>query len=813
MPAATHPAPHFSAAFLLCLPLTLPALALGANRPVDEVIVTAQKRAQNIEDVPIAISAYTAETLQIAGVEDIRDLTILSPSLILTSTQSETAGTTARIRGVGTTGDNLGLESSVAVFVDGVYRNRNNVALTDLGEVERIEVLRGPQGTLFGKNAVAGLLSIVTQGPDTEELRVYTDLSAGNYDYWRMSGGITGPVAGEKLALRLDGSITQRDGFIDEQSTGTEYNDRDGYLLRGQLSSQLTDKLDLRVIADVSNRDENCCAAVTYEAGPTSAVIGLVGGNVISPARPYDRSMYANTDRGYDQETDEWGTSVELNWDMGNSMTLTSITAYRDWDADRSQDIDYTDADILYRAPGTYGNQFETLTQELRLAGTSGPLDWLVGLYYMDEQLDVRDAVRTGADYEDYVNGLIAATPGPPPGPTNALTLFTGLPAGTVFVDGDGSISDDFGQDTKSWAVFTHNIWQLNDTSRITLGLRYTSEDKDLDAAIASDNQACDIIEQRITLGILTGSTAQTALSAGCLSVISSLVDGSYSGSHEDEEITGTLGYAHDFSSGWLGYASYGRGYKAGGFNLDRAGLISNPITVTTPAVDQLEFDAETVDAWELGTKGMLLDAIQLNIALFWNEFDDFQLNSFTGTNFVVDNIGGVTSKGVEIEAQARPLEQLTLAAGVVYADTRYDNDVLYDGISSEDDLRDRRLTNAPLWSTTGSATWEQAVGSGLMGFVHLDFRFNSDMNTGSDLDPNKEQRSYMVWNGRIGIGPDDKRWQLELWGRNLFDREYLQVAFDAPLQGSGSGDTSTRTYAAFLGDPRTWGATFRYNF
>ena len=144
------------------------------------------------------------------------------------------------------------------------------------------------------------------------------------------------------------------------------------------------------------------------------------------------------------------------------------------------------------------------------------------------------------------------------------------------------------------------------------------------------------------------------------------------------------------------------------------------------------------MDAWEIGTKGMLLDAVQLNIALFWSEFDDFQLNSFNGLNFVVDNIGGVTSKGVEIEAQARPLEQLTLAGGVVYADTRYDDDVLYDGTAGNPDLRDKRLTNAPLWSTTGSATWEQAVGNDLMGFLHLDFRFNSDMNTGSNLDPNE---------------------------------------------------------------------------
>ncbi len=800
MPAVTQLVARSSAAILLSLPFAWPVLA--ADQPIEEIVVTAQKRAQSIEDVPIAISAYSAATLQSAGIEDIRDLTILAPSLILTSTQSETAGTTARIRGVGTTGDNLGLESSVAVFIDGVYRNRNNVALTDLGDVERIEVLRGPQGTLFGKNATAGLISVVTKGPDTAEFSAYTDLSVGNYDYWRLSGGITGPVAGDKLALRLDASVTQRDGFIDELSTGTDYNDRDRYLLRGQLSSQISDDLELRVIADYSKREESCCAAVTYEAGPTSAVIGALGGTVINPARPYDRNMYANTDRGYDQDTDEWGISAELNWDM-DGATLTSITAWRDWDADRSQDIDYTDADILHRDPGTYGNRFKTLTQELRLAGTRGQVDWLLGLYYIDEQLDVRDAVRTGADYEPFVNGLLQAGGSPTP---YTLTAFTGLAPGTVFSDGDGAISDEFGQDTTGWAVFTHNIWHLSDASRITLGLRYTAEDKDLSAAITSDNVACGLILANTNPAYAALKPATTAL--GCLPLISPLVDGNYRGSHEDDEVTGTLGYAYDFSSGWLGYASYGRGYKAGGFNLDRGGL--NPFA---PNVSQLEFDPETVDAWEIGAKGVVLDTVQLNVAVFWNEFDDFQLNSFNGLNFVVDNIGGVTSKGVEVEVQTRPLDQLTLAGGVTYADTRYDDDVAYDGTGGNPDLRDKRLTNAPFWSTTGSANWEQPVGSGLTGFVNINFRFNSDMNTGSNLDPNKDQSSYMVWNGRIGLGPDDKRWQFELWGRNLFDREYVQVVFDAPLQGTGSGATSSRTYAGFLGDPRTWGATFRYNF
>ena len=203
---------------------------------IEEIVVTATKRDQSLQEVPIAVSAYDGDTLRRAGVSDIRDLQQLSPTLVLTSTQSETAGTTARIRGVGTTGDNLGLESSVAIFVDGVYRNRNSVALTDLGDVERIEVLRGPQGTLFGKNASAGLIHVITKGPDLEEFGGYAEGSCRDFDEYRLGAGVNGPIIEDALGFRLDGSWTERDGFIDDIANGTNYNDRDRYMVRGQLA-------------------------------------------------------------------------------------------------------------------------------------------------------------------------------------------------------------------------------------------------------------------------------------------------------------------------------------------------------------------------------------------------------------------------------------------------------------------------------------------------------------------------------------------------------------------------------------------------
>lgn len=788
-PAVRFPA-LFSPTVLFCILLAIVPTGLHAqDGGIEEILVTAQKRSQSAIEVPIAMSAYGGQTVRDSGVRDIKDLTILAPSLMVTSSQAESAGTTARIRGIGTTGDNLGLESSVAVFIDGVYRNRNNVALTELGDVERIEVLRGPQGTLFGKNASAGLIHVITRAPDPDDFGGFADLSIGDYGYWRLGGTLNAPVAGEKLALRFDGSVTRRDGFIDDVASGTDYNDRDRYLVRAQAASHLTDNLDLRVIADYSDRSETCCAAVTTIAGPTTPVIGAIGGQVIDPPRPFDRVMTSNGNRGYDQDTEERGISAEFNWDTGIG-TLTSITAFRNWEAARSHDADYTSADIVYRDHGAYENDFDTFSQELRLAGETGPVEWLFGLYYVKEELTFLDAVRTGTDYENYANAILQGN----------LSAITGLPDGGIFVDGQGVVQDRFKQDAESWAVFTHNIWHLTDRWALTLGLRYTDEDKDLSANLQANNPACLSTLQRMQDGIIPPQPSEV-LGLVCLPLINPLFDGSYSATHNDEEWTGIVSLSYDITESWLTYASYSRGYKAGGFNLDRGGF-----SLPSPSAGDLEFDAETVDSWELGAKGYLLDdTMQVSATIFRSEFDDFQLNTFTGTNFIVSNLPGARTKGVELEVLWRALTSLTLQGGATYTDARYDRNMPPELQPAGIDLSGRRITNAPYWIVSAAATWEQPVTGGVTGFVHANYRFTSDLNTGSDLQPQKAQASYAIWNGRIGLRTDDQRWQVELWSQNLFNRDYRQVVIDTPLQ--------TGSYSAFLGDPRTWGATVRLSF
>ncbi|HWT13902.1 MAG TPA: TonB-dependent receptor plug domain-containing protein, partial [Allosphingosinicella sp.] len=391
-----------------------------------DIIVTAQGRRQVLQDVPLAVSAVGGEQLQNSGATDIRQLNQLAPSLLVSSTGTEANGS-ARIRGIGTVGDNPGLESSVAVFIDGVYRSRSGIGLNELGEVERIEVLRGPQGTLFGRNASAGLIHVITRRPEFE-FGGYAELSYGNYDHIRAAGAVTGPIS-ESLAYRVDAIYSRRDGFYEvvNASGGTEdeVNDRNRIFVRGQLLFEPNDNLSVRLLGDYSTREESCCGAVYVETretfDPTPGVPGdfayrqpgaggspsgnrivdvltSLGGVIPSAGDPFNRQIALTPGTTYEGETTDWGASLHIDYDFGGA-TLTSITAFRDYISYSPSDTDYTNVDILRRDNDDNAfRDFQTFTQEVRLQGSAfgGFLDWLVGAYYANEDLHVRDNLRFG---------------------------------------------------------------------------------------------------------------------------------------------------------------------------------------------------------------------------------------------------------------------------------------------------------------------------------------------------------------------------------------------------------------------------------
>ncbi|HEX6218352.1 MAG TPA: TonB-dependent receptor plug domain-containing protein, partial [Sphingomicrobium sp.] len=514
------------------------------------IVVTAQGRRQLLQDVPLAVQAVGGQQLQNSGATDIRALNQLAPSLLVSSTGSEANGS-ARIRGIGTVGDNPGLESSVAVFVDGVYRSRSGIGLNELGEVERIEVARGPQGTLFGRNASAGLIHIITRRPEYE-FGGMVELTYGNYDHIRGQAGLTGPI-GESLAFRLDAVYVRRDGFYDvvNAAGGTEsdVNDRNRIFTRGQLLFEPNDALSVRLIADFSTRDESCCGAVyiqtretfdptpgqpgDFATAPSNRIIDVLtslGGFIPSVGDPFNRQLAITPGRTYEGETTDWGASLHIDYDFGGA-TLTSITAYRDYINYFPSDTDYTNVDILFRADDDNAfREFNTFTQEVRLQGSAfgGLLDWLVGGYYANEDLHVRDNITFGSQYGAFAACRLIATINPAAvlrnpanvgclSPTGRAVLTGAFGAAAPIILGGidrlstvNNVGDNFSnyfQDSTNWAVFTHNIFNITDTLSLTVGLRYTSENKDFEANFNNNNTICPI-QQAFFSPFLTGGAA-----------------------------------------------------------------------------------------------------------------------------------------------------------------------------------------------------------------------------------------------------------------------------------------------------------------
>ncbi|UOF16769.1 TonB-dependent receptor [Lysobacter capsici] len=792
--------------------------------------VTAQKREEAMQDVPISITALPQQLLQDSGVRDVKDVQVLVPGLTVSSTQSEVQ-TVARIRGIGTVGDNAGLESSVGVVVDGVYRPRNGVGFGDLGEIERIEVLKGPQGTVFGKNTSAGVINVITRRP-TYDTTVEGEFTIGNYGALGAAGSLNTTI-GENAAFRIYGAKRKRDGFTDvEIGRGPRAEREDGdqnfHTLRGQLLFEPTENLDINLIADFTSREENCCVGLTTVRGPTSAIInGLVGGIGVAPvADPFARRAWSN--RPTTQDIKDKGLSAEVNWitPWFNGATLTSITASRDWQAINGLDFDFTTADIIYRNPNPNESftGFKQFSQEFRLTGSTDKVDWMFGLFYADEDLKRNDSYSIGAAYEPYLStavlGQIASRfPAGTVNMANAATFLSqaaGRPFGSSFA-GLGAL-DRYKQNSNSVALFTNNTWHATDKLDLTLGLRYTKENKELDsvysnpngglgcgAALGNPARVGQALAARGVPVAALGALVPQVVGFMCLPWANRLHNGRVTNQERDEkEWSGTIKAAYRWNEHVMGYASAARGYKAGGFNLDRVqssnGLSAGTAGITP--VNDTSFPGEFVDSYELGAKttwagGNLL----LNATLFHQTYSDFQLNSFLGTSFVVRSIPEVVSQGIDTEILWQPgIKGLMLQGGVMYADTKYGNDPLPDADLAK--LPGARASFAPLWSASASVTYQWDFGSSLIGRANIGAKYSSDYNTGSDLDPEKGQEAYTVVNARVGIGAKSRRWMVEAWALNLFDEEYKQVGFDAPLQ--------TGSWNAFLGAPRTYGVTLR---
>lgn len=875
-----------------------------------EIIVTAQGRAQALADVPLAVSAVTAETLSNTGASDIRQLNQVAPSLLVSSTGSEANGS-ARIRGIGTVGDNPGLESSVAVFIDGVYRSRSGIGLSELGEIERIEVLRGPQGTLFGRNASAGLINVISKTPSFN-FSGGLEGTYGNYNHVRVAGGLTGPIT-EQLAFRVDGVYARRDGFYYDTANNTDVNNRDRFFGRAQLLFQPTTSVSARLIVDYTKRNEKCCAAtyVDRSVNPfignlndpaTPLTTGLPNGNNIinvltslgqNPAAfnpGYSRNISVTPGRGYGGKTEDMGASLELNFDLGGAK-LTSITGYRDYFSGQGSDTDFSTVDILYRPQDDNASRsFKTFSQELRLQGSlfDDKLDVLVGAYFANEDLRATDNLRFGNQYGRFVNcriisgggfaglysptspscvapGIGQATLAGASGPISGADVVAGF-ALLDSLNNLGTTKDVYYQNSRNYAVFTHNIFHVTDTVDLTLGARYTNELKRFSATFGNDNTVCTRLQASLTDDLSNPTTTATAralagslIGLGCQGNSTAELNGvSIRDRRPESEFTGTVVLSWKPIDDLLLYGSYSRGYKGGGFNLDRSALKSPIATFASVGgaqalVGNLQFDQEKVNAYEIGAK-YSTGPFSLNVAAFRQEFRNFQLNTFNGSVFLVQTVNGcksslnggdrdlsattgacpagdvsygVLSQGVELESSIAPTQHLRVALGLTYSATNFRDQLVGNRFGAALDPALRKLpgdnlSNAPELVATSSLTWTPPIGnSGFSGLFYVDGRLTSDYNTGSDLAPQKEQDGFPLLNARVGLRGPEQKYAIEFFVQNLLEQNYAQVAFSTPFQAGAGGapfvdpqyPAGRQIFSQYLAEPRTYGVTARVKF
>lgn len=751
----------------------------------DVVYVTATKREKSVQDVPISVTVLGGVDLDKAAVTNLESLQFSVPGLSITTTSGGGWQSSARIRGVGTSGTNLGFEGAVGIFVDGVYRPRAGAALGDIPDVQRVEVLRGPQGTLFGRNTTAGAISVVTNKPVQNEYSAELRTTFGSHNRTQVRGIVNAPIAEDKLAFRLAADYNKRDGFLENIVPGQDdLNDRDRINLRGQLLFEPNPNMEFRFIANYFSADEVCCGAGTVTEGGfvVAGNAGAFSGFGITPpvaatADQFDDFKIArNTPTSDDQE--ETLLQADFEWDLGNGITFFNSMSFSDYEYDSAiSDADQTGWDFISAAQLVTQKQF---TEEFRFNGAmddvsfAKSVDWILGGYYSDEEL--------GQFYDlQFESGANV---------TNALLVAGGAPGFPPlgFTAGDNQQSN-LAQEAEVWALFGHLDVDLDDQWTVSGGARYTDEQK-------------------------TGSGNFTTVNLGPINPFIAPGATSFEVPADAQEWIYTLALNYKWTDDISTYGSFAHGYKSGGINLDVLGgqggadagtpraLLGNGFLSFDAVSGDPTFPIEQVDTFEVGFRSRLSDNATLNVTGFHSVFENFQILQFTGTSFNVLSAPELTAQGIEGDLQISPIDGLDVGLQYTYVDTEYTKPFTLDGI----DLNGQNLNNAPEHSAALTATYTRPIeGTNFEGFVYGGWNFESEYDTSTTLEASRRQDSYSLFNLRAGINTTDDKYGLEVWCRNCTDEAVAQTIFASPI-----ADDSEFGY---LHPPQEWGITLTAKF
>ncbi len=765
----------------------------NASDALEGIVVTARRREEQIQDVPLAISVVNAAALEATGTFNIGKLTQLQPSIQFYSSNPRNSATTIRGLGAPFGLTNDGIEQGVGIYIDQVYYARSATATFDFLDVDQIEVLRGPQGTLYGKNTTAGAINVTSRAPSFD-FEARGELTAGNYDFLQAKGSISGPLS-DTVAVRLGTSVTQRDGTIYNTRTHRHINEQDNIGFKGQLLWKATDDLSITLSADYTHSDPLGFGTVYVRTGSTQrplnrqyASLAAASNNYAPPSfNPFDRLTDIDAELSAEQRFG--GGSVLAQWNVGPG-TLTSVSAYRKWDWGPKNDRDFIGLPITTVSQNP--SEQRQWTQELRYAAASDRFDYVVGLYGFYQTVDTAGVQEQG--------------------PLASRWLLSGANANDPSILNGLRSSNEIGLKNTSVAAFGQFTWHINDDWRLQPGLRVNYDKK-----------------EGKYIATVTNAT-NTPLTAAQLGV---LAPQAYEPEFSDTNVSGDLTVSYDITADVLAYATYARTFKSGGINLSGLPLdgANQPITAVATV------DPETVNHYEVGLKTQLWNRkATLNLAGFWTQISDYQA---TVTNSQANVIRGylanadeVRVRGIELDFSVRPIDTLNLYLNTAYTDHEYTKfpdapcpPELAGGTAASAanppsapgtpggfsppscNISGQWLPGISKWAFSYGFQYDvplQGLGPDGAAFLGVDASYRSKFSSNPSRSIYTDVDGYSLAHVRAGIRGFNG-WEVYAWARNAFNENY----FDYLTTQSGN----TGLVIGQPGDPRTYGLTIRASF
>jgi len=773
------------------------AIAMTTNAAtLEEIVVTAQQRAESLQDVPVSVAAVTAKKISDSGIVDLQGLSELVPNFSINETG---ISTTVTIRGI-SSGINSGFEQSVGMYNDGIFYGRDQLARVPMIDMERVEVLRGPQGILFGKNSIAGAVSQISAKPTDEFEGSVTALYEPDHGETDLRMVLSGPFT-DNLSGRLAVMTRELDGYVKNTELGVDEQNEDEQVVRATLRWDVNDSVTATLKSSQSTFDVLGRNMEVYQSFGHLEALNSVYNSPTAPWSVDTELNYIADNNGHFSNNEVNNSTLTVDWDL-EGLTLTSVTGYVDYEFTESCDCDFTGAPVF---DAGRQEEYQQLSQEFRLTSDLGSnFDYIAGLFFQDTDLSYADQIQL-------------------PDPTVVNTALGLLGAGALQPFAPGSSTDrTFNQEGEVIALFAQGTWSVSEALRLTVGGRYTEEKKDANR------------QQRHKANATFGGQYMPAVTADPVSGAYNVLYGIFAieaydqinGKLDDSSFSPVVTMEWDANPDTMVYATWTKGYKSGGFDARSNGhpdaSVNNGLKSGAAITGSWEFANEEATSVELGSKMSLADgAAELSVAWYMTDYTDLQVSQFDGTlGFNVTNAGEAKVQGIEADGRWALTDNITLTGSVAYLDFNYEkfpNSQCYFQQEDTDgdklcDAGGKRKEFTPELQANLGAAWASEMSNGLELNASLDVSFMDEYLYAANLDPRSKQDAYSMVNARIALAGSEGAWELALLGRNLTDETVINFGGNTPLGGTLTGGAGN-SYYAFVNRPRNIALQVNYSF